>query len=104
MDLFVSPSEEETFGLAALEAAAAGSRVVAAECPALDGLQAPNVRRIARSDARRLRSILLDERTRFFSNDNPRPASPQGDLRTRYDIRSVAARIDVLYESLLGRS
>jgi glycosyltransferase involved in cell wall biosynthesis len=102
MDLFVSPSGEETFGLAALEAAAAGSRVVAAECPALDGLHAPNVRRIAKSDAGQLRGILLDERTRFSSGDNPRPASPLADLRARYDIRSVAAKIDALYESLLG--
>lgn len=104
MDLFVSPSEEETFGLAALEAATAGLRVLAAECPALDGVHAPNVRRIAEGGARELRSILLDELARFSPGDNPRPASDQGDLRARYDIRSVAARIDALYESLLDRA
>jgi glycosyltransferase involved in cell wall biosynthesis len=102
MDLFVSPSEEETFGLAALEAAAAGLRVVAAACPALDGLQASNVRRIAGNDAQQLHRILLDEATLFFSsNENSRQTSPQSPLRARYDIRSVAAAVDDLYESLL---
>jgi glycosyltransferase involved in cell wall biosynthesis len=103
MDLFASPSEEETFGLAALEAAAAGLRVVAAECPALDGLRSPNVRRLSGNDAQQLQRVLLDEEALFFSSsENSRPTTPESFLPPRYDIRSVAAAVDELYESLLS--
>ncbi len=94
MDLFVSPSEEETFGLAILEAAAAGLRVVAADCPALDELNLNGVRRVS-ADVANLRQALLEEKA---LGRTPRYARK---LPERYDIRSVAAAVDNLYESLL---
>lgn len=95
MDLFVSPSEEETFGLAVLEAVAAGLRVVAAECPALDGISLDGVRRVFAADIPGLRQALLEEVAL-----GPVPRRTR-QLPERYDIRTVAATIDDLYESLL---
>lgn len=94
MDLFVSPSEEETFGLAILEAAAAGLRVVAADCPALDGTSLNGVRRLP-ADVPRLRRALLEERALGHAPHRTR------SLPERYGIRTVAAAVDDLYESLL---
>jgi len=96
MNLFVSPSEEETFGLAILEAAASGLRVVAADCPALDGISLNGVRRVSAADVPGLSRALLEEgalgpaprRARWFPE--------------RYDIRTVATAVDELYESLLS--
>ena len=96
MDVFVSASEEETFGLATLEAVAAGLPVIVAECPALDGLQVVGVQRVF-VDALQLRQALLDERGRKHRSDKPDEA-----IRRRYDIQTVAAIIDDLYEALLA--
>lgn len=95
MDLFVSPSEEETFGLAILEATASGLRVVAADCPAFDGIDLNGVRRISATDIPGLRRTLLEEVAL-----GPAPRHVRR-LPERYDIRTVAAAIDELYESLL---
>lgn len=95
MDLFVSSSEEETFGLAILEAATSGLRVVAAECPALDGLSLNGVLRVP-ADVPSLRRVLLEEATAGPTTHRARK------LPERYDIRTVVAAIDELYESLLS--
>ncbi len=95
MDLFVSPSEEETFGLAILEAAAAGLRVVAADCPALDGASLNGVRRV-NTDVTSLHRALLEE---IALEPTARHARR---LPERYDIRAVAAAVDDLYESLFS--
>ncbi len=104
MDTFVSFSKEgtETYGIAVLEALAAGRRAVVFECPALDGFGVDGVRWIPR-DVVRLRHALAEERS-----VRSRPARLTEDLKERYDIRFVADAIDGLYESLLlarhGRS
>ena len=46
MDLFVSPSEEETFELAVVEAAASCLHVITADCPARDAVSLNGVSRI----------------------------------------------------------
>jgi len=102
MDLFVSSSEEETFGLAALEAAVAGLPVIVADCPALEGVQAPNVRWI-RGGAQPLREALDEERDSFFSSGGTLTTDKlDRSLGRRYDIRTVAGALDELYESLLS--
>jgi glycosyltransferase involved in cell wall biosynthesis len=95
MDLFISPSEEETFGLAILEAAAAGLRVVAADCPALDEVNLSGVRRVT-TDVPNLRRALLEEGFLDLASRSARK------LPERYDIRIVTAALDDLYESLLS--
>jgi glycosyltransferase involved in cell wall biosynthesis len=97
MDIFVSSSKEgsETYGIAVLEALASGLRVVAVDCPVLDGLQVNGVSWTAQ-DVLQLRRVLLDERARGA-------CSGKFDeiLRQHYDICNIAATIDDLYEALL---
>lgn len=96
MDLFVSPSREETFGLTSLEAVSAGVRVAIAACPALEGVQADGIRRIS-GEVEELRAVLLEE----YGNGT-RANGTNAAFQRRYDIRSVAANLDELYECLLA--
>lgn len=95
MDLFVSLSRDETFGLSILEAIAAGIRVAAVECPALDGLEVSGVRRIS-GDVTELRKVLLEEQA---VKHHPHPI--EDTVKQRYEIRNIASAVDDLYEALL---
>ncbi len=94
MDVLVSPSTEEAFGLAALEGLAAGLPVLHAVCPALEELPAgaaPGARRIGPGDA------ALTGALREQAAAGPR-RFPVPDVVDRYDIARSARRLMDLYD------
>ncbi|MDJ0340342.1 glycosyltransferase [Streptomyces sp. H10-C2] len=99
MDLFVSPSNEETFGLAVLEALAAGLPVLYAACPALDDLppsHAPGARRV-NADTGALGSALRQHQE-AGPHRLPVPAAVG-----HYDIAGTADRLAALYALAAAR-
>jgi glycosyltransferase involved in cell wall biosynthesis len=106
MDVFASPSEQETFGLAVLEALACGLPTLYAVCPPLDdpalaGLVAgARVRRLSRdweALARGLRAELASHSERGHGSRLPAPA-----VVGEFDITRLAASVDRLYQSVSG--
>ena len=94
MDVLAAPSEQETFGLAVLEALAAGLPVLYRTCPALDDAppgEAPGALRLP-GDARRW-SAEIARLTRGTSRRAPVPP-----VVARYAIAEQAARLARLYE------
>lgn len=99
MDLFASPSPEEAFGLAAVEALAAGLPVLYASCPAIEDLPPPD-----RAGARRVRGgpeayarAIAEART---AGPAPRTA---GRAARHYSItRSTARLMDVYTAAVTG--
>ncbi|MFD7505318.1 glycosyltransferase [Streptomyces sp. NPDC059850] len=94
MDVLVSPSAEEAFGLAALEALASGLPVLHTACPALDELPAgaaPAARRIAPGAA-----PLADALRRQLATGPHRYPVP--DAVERYDIARGVRRLMDLYD------
>lgn len=93
MDVLVSPSAEEAFGLAAVEALAAGLPVLHAVCPALDELPAsaaPGARRVGAHPP--ALAAALRELATVGARRLPVPAAVD-----RYDINRGAARLMALY-------
>ncbi|WP_055553309.1 glycosyltransferase [Streptomyces sp. NBRC 110028] len=94
MDVLAAPSAEEAFGLAALEALAAGLPVLHTGCPALDELPAgaaPAARRIAPGPA------ALTDALRHRLAAGPR-RYPVPDAVERYDIARGVRRLMDLYD------
>ncbi|MEC4020194.1 glycosyltransferase [Streptomyces sp. H27-D2] len=99
MDVLVSPSEEEAFGLAVIEALAAGLPVLHVTCPALDelpGADAPGARRVALDPA--ALTDALRELAAAGQGRLPVPAAVR-----RYDIARSADRLMALYERTAAR-
>ncbi|WFB10348.1 glycosyltransferase [Streptomyces sp. LX-29] len=94
MDVFVSPSSQESFGLAVVEALAAGLPVLHIACPAIDELPrdaAPGARRVP-PDATALAEALCE-----LAAAGPvrHPVPPAVE---RYSIARTADRLRALYE------
>ncbi|GAA5037300.1 glycosyltransferase involved in cell wall biosynthesis [Thermocatellispora tengchongensis] len=100
MDVLAAPSREETFGLAVLEALAAGLPVLYGACPALDDLPAdaaPGATRLPGTPGDMTQAL----RMLLAHGPPPRLAPPPAVLH--YDVRRQAELVDALYERLLRR-
>ncbi|MGV9305477.1 glycosyltransferase [Nonomuraea sp. NPDC004354] len=96
MDVLAAPSQEETFGLAVVEALAAGLPVLYDTCPAIDDLP-PD----AAPGARRVPGGGLGAEIRTLAATRPARLAPPGAVRL-YDIRHQVAQLEALYRRLLG--
>ncbi|GLX21048.1 hypothetical protein Slala02_14880 [Streptomyces lavendulae subsp. lavendulae] len=98
MDVFVSPSREEAFGLAVVEALAAGLPVLHVTCPAIDDLpavQAPGARRIGTGTEELVAAL------RGHMEAGARRLPPPPVVR-RYDITRTAAQLLDVYALALA--
>lgn len=96
-DLYVSASEQETFGLSTLEAMASGLPVLYTTCPALDGIQTEQARQVA-GTAEALRAEMRKQ-----LEAGPTPRLPDHRVFARYGMQSVAGQIDDVYRQALSR-
>ncbi|WP_031469791.1 glycosyltransferase [Sciscionella sediminilitoris] len=96
-DMLASPSAEETFGLAVLEALAAGLPVIYQHCPALQEQRGIELAAAVRINCtpENLRAAI--GKLRAGKHDRE-PAA----VVARYDIRRVSGEIDGLYRELSG--
>ncbi len=105
MDVFVSPSADETFGMAVVEAAANGLPLVYGECPALDELPGDPV---GRGSVRLPRDASLETQRRLIADAvaAARPRETVGavppQLRARYGIGVLQDAVDEVYRFLLA--
>lgn len=99
MDVFVSPSREEAFGLAVVEALAAGLPVLHVTCPAIDDLpaaQAPGARRIGTGE----QELVAALRGHMEAGASRLPPPP---VTRRYDIARSAEQLLDVYRLALSR-
>ncbi|MBW4042385.1 MAG: glycosyltransferase [Acidobacteria bacterium] len=100
MDVLVSPSRDETFGMAVLEGIGAGLPVVHAECPALDALPEPVVAAFpigTIDDAAEGAAIVAAVGRALAAADGRRLAVPAAVIEA-YDIVRTTERLDLLVD------
>jgi glycosyltransferase involved in cell wall biosynthesis len=101
-DVFASPSAHETFGLAILEALAAGLPVAYVACPPLEEAPpsaAPTATRIP-PDEQSLQDALRAALMRVNTRDHTRQPAPP--IVARFDIALLAGAVSGLYERVTG--
>lgn len=96
-DVYAAPSQEETFGLAVVEALCAGLPAVVGACPAIDGLALPAVARV--TDRASVRTG-LDRLVRSLQRPPAGSRPPPDAIVARLDIGHVAASVDDLYQNV----
>lgn len=105
MDVFVSTSEDEAFGLAMVEGLAAGLPVLHVTCPALTDLPAeaaPGARQIS-GTVSGLVAELTTFQERFTSGEGPRRL-PVPPAARHYDISRSAEQLMSVYDHALRRN
>lgn len=105
MDVLVSPSQDETFGIAVVEGRACGLPVVFATCPAITGLGQPlpgayQVRQLTGEAELAGMRELVDQALAERPGQRWEPPQP---LQNRYAISSTAGAISTLYQRLLEK-
>jgi glycosyltransferase involved in cell wall biosynthesis len=95
-DLYVAASEQETFGLAVLEALASGLPVLYTTCPALDGIQTERARQFEGTVAALRDEILAEVKV------GRKPRQVPSEVFNLYGMESVVSTIDDLYEEILA--
>jgi len=93
-DLYVLASEQETFGIAALEAMANGLPVLYTTCPALDGIPTTQARQVD-GNALALRAAFAEAVAA-----GPGARQPDHSVFDQYGIGSTAEKIDDLYDRI----
>jgi glycosyltransferase involved in cell wall biosynthesis len=95
-DLYVAASEQETFGLAVLEALASGLPVLYTTCPALHGIATERARQVEGTVAAVRHEIESEMKV------GPRPRQVPREVFDLYGMQSVVSKIDDLYEQILA--
>ena len=105
MDVLVSPSRDETFGMAVLEGIGAGLPVVYAECPALDALSAPvaSAFPIGTTDDRAEGAAIVAAVDRALRHAAGQRLPVPAEVLEAYDIARTTARLDRLVDEGVGR-